>query len=105
MEKKKLGVNTRRSEIEIFADILQIATTKVNKTTLLYQANLNYNLLQKYLVFLVERGLLGKFGNSYMTTPKGREFLAILKKIQALLSEDTHSFVATSHAGGADSSE
>jgi predicted transcriptional regulator len=92
LEKKRLGVNTRRSEIEIFADMLQMATVKVNKTTLLYQANLNYNLLQKYLAFLLERGLLAECGSCYITTPKGKEFLATLKKLQALLSDDAESF-------------
>jgi len=85
----RLGVNSRRCEIEIFTEMLKIAKNAVNKTTLLYQANLNYNQLQKYLTLLLERGLLEECGSSYRTTEKGREFLATFVKLQELLAGDS----------------
>ncbi len=89
LSRMRLGVNSRRSEIEIFADMLRMARSEVNKTTLLYQANLNYTLLQKYLAFLLERGLLEEHDSCYRTTRKGMEFLATLRRLQALLTDDS----------------
>ncbi|NOZ59701.1 MAG: hypothetical protein GXO66_09050 [Euryarchaeota archaeon] len=69
--------------------MLRMAKVKVNKTTLLYQANLNYSLLQKYLAFLLERGLLEEHDSYYRTTSKGMEFLATLSRLQALLEDES----------------
>ncbi len=83
------GLNTRRSEIEILAFILKAARKGVNKTSILYQANLSGKQLKNYLLFLTTGGFLrndpGKRSNVYFTTGKGSQFLYHWAKILQLL--------------------
>lgn len=51
-------VNSRRSELDIMGEILVLSKTGAKKTELLYQANLSYMQLQKYLPFLIENNIL-----------------------------------------------
>ena len=67
-----------RSRIQIAADILEIARSGSRKTRIMYQANLSFDLLQKYLDLLVRFGLLEIHGGpekNYVATDKGRRFL------------------------------
>jgi predicted transcriptional regulator len=51
-------------------------SVRVRKTKIMYQANLNYNLLEKYLKGLLESGLVECDVDSYyLITSKGKEFL------------------------------
>jgi predicted transcriptional regulator len=88
LRKKKSSINKRRSEIEILTEILQMARRSPKKTTLLYKANLNHNLLNKYLNFLIEKGLLVRDNGVYSITDKGYEFLALSQKLQKLLEKE-----------------
>lgn len=67
-----------RSRLEIVADILYVVNDNngAKKTRIMYQANLSYKLLTRYLKDVVEAGLVA-FGsaNCYTLTWKGREFL------------------------------
>lgn len=75
---------TRRSYFEIIADILKLCRIKANKTRILYQVNLNYILLQKYLNLLMDKGLLEVDEDRrkwYTTTDKGEDFLVLFNKI------------------------
>ena len=65
----------RRNELDICADILRIARKGGRKTHLVYRANLNFNLLKRYVGKLGESGLLEKEGDYYYTTERGCEFL------------------------------
>ena len=51
-------VNVRRSEFEIISDILTLSRNGAKKTELIYQGNLSYTQVQKYLPFLIERQIL-----------------------------------------------
>lgn len=52
------------------------------KTHIVYKANLNFNVLKKYLIGLEEKGLLMKInGGHYITTQKGSRFLEQYNKI------------------------
>jgi len=67
-----------RSRIQIAADILEIAKDGSRKTRIMYQGNLSFDLLQKYLDMLVNHGLLevrGGSEKSYAATEKGKHFL------------------------------
>lgn len=88
MRKKKIGINRRRSEIEILTEILKMATMDIKKTALLYKANLNHSLLNKYLNFMIEKKLLVRDNDLYSITEKGYEFLVLSRKLQRLLEED-----------------
>jgi len=74
-----------RSRIQIAADILEIAKDGSRKTRIMYQGNLSFDLLQKYLDMLVRFGLLevrGGSEKSYIATEKGRRFLEDYRELQ-----------------------
>jgi len=65
-----------RDRLQIIANILSIASTRAKKTQIMYQANLSYKLLTRYLGEVQASGLV-KCENKecYVLTVKGREFL------------------------------
>ncbi|NOZ59706.1 MAG: hypothetical protein GXO66_09075 [Euryarchaeota archaeon] len=87
---KKSSINKRRSEIEILTEILKLARENPRKTTLLYRVNLNHNLLNKYLNYLMEKGLLVRQDGVYSITDRGYEFLALSRKLQRLLEKEEY---------------
>jgi len=73
LRKKK---NKNRGRLEIIRDMLSAASEKTRKTRIMYQANLSYRLLEKYLKSLLESGLVKCVDDSfYLITWKGKEFL------------------------------
>ena len=77
--KTSMGHSTRRSEIDIIAEILRIAMKGERKTRIMYKANLNHSNLKKYLNLLIGKGLIIKIRSNgvelFKTTKKGYEFL------------------------------
>ncbi|MGD8506064.1 MAG: winged helix-turn-helix domain-containing protein [Candidatus Bathyarchaeota archaeon] len=65
-----------RDRLQIVADILVITSRRVKKTRIMYQANLSYKLLCKYLDEVIAAGLVScEKGDCYILTVKGKEFL------------------------------
>ena len=66
-----------RDKVEIVADILEICRNHTRKTNIMYQANLSFQLLTKYLRLLQQANLIkaGEGGSLYSATDKGLEFL------------------------------
>ncbi len=66
-----------RSRLDIIADILNVAAREAKKTQIMYQANLSYNVLQKYMRELVGASLVSFLDERrcYQLTEKGRKFL------------------------------
>jgi predicted transcriptional regulator len=65
-----------RDRLQIVADILSIVNDKARKTRIMYQANLSYRLLCRYLVDVVDAGLVKTEDDDwYVLTGKGVEFL------------------------------
>ena len=65
-----------RGKLEIVADILSVVRGGAKKTEIMYQANLSYSLLVRYLRDVMEADLVARGNdNSYMLTEKGLEFL------------------------------
>lgn len=65
-----------RDRLQIIADILVITSRRAKKTRIMYQANLSYKLLCKYLEEVIATGLVTcENGDSYVLTVKGKEFL------------------------------
>lgn len=65
-----------RDRLQIVADILSIANARVKKTRIMYQANLSYRLLCRYLNEVVDAGLVKpEDDDCYRLTAKGKEFL------------------------------
>ena len=72
----------KRNNLDIEADILDIARTGTRKTWIVYGANLNFNIVKKYIAGLLHRGFLKYDGNLYTTTPKGKEYMNRINEIQ-----------------------
>lgn len=65
-----------RDRLQIIADILAITKKGAKKTRVMYQANLSYKLLCKYLYEVSAAGLVVcENGDCYVLTVKGKEFL------------------------------
>ena len=73
----------RRSQHEIQADILRLSLDRggVRITHLVYQANLNFEIVKKYLKTLITAGLLEHEGNRYYPTEKTQAFLDTLESL------------------------
>jgi len=70
-----------RGRLDIIAEILQIAKGKAKKTQIMYQANLSYKVLQRYLKEIVDASLVSfeSAEQHYAITEKGNEFLETYK--------------------------
>jgi predicted transcriptional regulator len=69
---------SRRSNLEIVADILKIAKNGAKKTRIVYGANLNFKMLGEYLDKLEKAGLLTNsvYNDGLIkTTEKGNSYL------------------------------
>ncbi len=71
----------RRSRTAISVEILKAAMEGARKTHIVYSANLNFDMVNRYLVMLEDKGLIEHKGNIYVTTAKGKEFQDIAKEL------------------------
>ncbi len=62
-------MNNRRSNIEIIADMLRVGENGAGKTKIMYNVNMSYSQIQKYLGFLISHGFITKMkmGNPSVT--------------------------------------
>ena len=66
-----------RDRLQIIADVLSIANRRAKKTQIMYQANLSYRLLCRYLKEVTDAGLVSfEKKGCYMLTARGKEFLS-----------------------------
>ena len=68
----------RRNDIDISADILRIAMEGAKKSHIVYKANLNFQVVKRYLERLHKAGLIAfpSFnGRLFQTTSRGKEYL------------------------------
>ena len=71
-----------RGRLDIIADILNVASRNARKTQIMYQANLSYSVMQRYLAEITGAQLVC-FENEkqcYSLTDKGRNFLEAYEK-------------------------
>ena len=61
--------------MDIYADILKVAKKGARKTHIVYQANLNFKVVRRYLKNLMENELIILNGEGFKTTGKGLRFL------------------------------
>jgi len=75
----------RRNDLDICADILQVARAGAKKTHIVYQANLNFKIVKGYLQRLIANGMLepSPEGRLFMTTSVGVDFI---EQYRALVS-------------------
>jgi len=82
-----MKMNQRRSNIEIIAEMLQIGENGAGKTRIMYNANLSYTQIQKYLGFLMSQGFIDKMemGNPSVTYQVTESGLKLLESINGLM--------------------
>ncbi|MGD0028186.1 MAG: winged helix-turn-helix domain-containing protein [Candidatus Bathyarchaeia archaeon] len=73
---------TYRRKLDIIADMLLGASSGAKKTHIMYQANLSYRLLTKYLEVVRKAYLLSfeRKQRRYVLTSKGQQFLEVYKE-------------------------
>ncbi len=71
----------RRSRTDIIIDILEATKEGVNKTRVVFSTNLNFNLARKYIELLQKHGLVENISDKYITTDRGKIFLAKAKDV------------------------
>jgi predicted transcriptional regulator len=71
-----------RGRLDIIADILNVASRSAKKTQIMYQANLSYKVLQRYLTEIVGAQLVSFEDEKqlFQLTDKGQEFLEAYQK-------------------------
>jgi predicted transcriptional regulator len=77
-----LGLVTYRDKFAIIADILEAASKNAKKTQIMYQANLSYTVLQKYLTE-VTNSLLVNYSpeqQCYQLTERGQNFIELYRQ-------------------------
>ena len=65
----------RRNDLDICAEILNVAKSGARKTHIVYQANLNFKIVKRYLERLTNGGMLNSEESRFYTTEKGVDFL------------------------------
>jgi len=77
----------RRINLEIMAEILSLCRQPQTKTRVMYQTNLSWRMLNKYLYQTRSLGLLEVHHSltKYVTTPKGLKFLEKWRELVELL--------------------
>ncbi len=75
----------KRGRVDIIIDILEVAKKGTSKTAIVYGANLNFQLAERYLALLLENGFIENMQDKYVTTGKGKMFLEKAKEINLQL--------------------
>ena len=78
----------RRSEQDIIVTILEAAKEGSRRTHIVYKANLNHELLKRYLNSLMSKGfiaLVEERRGIYKTTSKGLEFIEKHRELMEML--------------------
>ena len=81
--------------MEIIQNILELSIDGARKTKILYQGNLSYFQLSKYLTMLIEKEILeekivkdnGCSFNCYKITSKGNELLQAIKNVTTIYNK------------------
>jgi predicted transcriptional regulator len=72
-------VGKNRDRLSIVAAILENANSGANKTRIMFNANLSFKLLEKYLDIVVNAGFVCVEDSKYRLTERGRGFLVHYK--------------------------
>ena len=90
---QRVVVGSRRSNIEIIADMLRVGENGAGKTEIMYSANMSYSQIQKYLDYLVNQGFINKVimdntTTAYQVTDSGLKLLKAIDTLMAMLEPD-----------------
>lgn len=77
------GINIKnRSRIDITVDILRAAMKGSNKSRIVYEANVNFNIATRYLEMLKDKELIMHDKGLFVTTDKGKIFHEVAKELK-----------------------
>lgn len=77
----------RRGKLEIMVDILNVVrASKVTKTAIVYNANLNFSRADQYLNMMIDMGLVEKLPDGYTITDLGGNYLQKMNDINSVLA-------------------
>ena len=79
--------NKRRTRIEIMKDMLEVVREGeggVNKTKIVYGANLNFERASRILNWLIGKGLVRSNSDTYKITERGEEISREIYKLATL---------------------
>ena len=83
----------KRALIDMLLNILEVANEKaVNKTRIVYGANLNFHRAKDYLQILIDLEFLEHAGGNssyFITTEKGKEFMTRYQNILELIGPES----------------
>ncbi|HTD20926.1 MAG TPA: winged helix-turn-helix domain-containing protein [Ktedonobacteraceae bacterium] len=81
----------RRDATRMIYEILSLGVRGSSKTQIIFRANLSHKLAEKYIVFLVKKGLLeieSNFGGArYLLTEKGEHVFHLLQEVERELED------------------
>ncbi len=68
----------RREKLEIINEILRLCVIPSLKTRIVYECNLNFKMIIRYLRWCFDNGWLIKEGALYETTQLGKDYLNLI---------------------------
>jgi predicted transcriptional regulator len=71
----------RRSKNDIVVEILRVAMKRSNKTRIVCEANINFNIATRYLELLKDKELIMNENGFFITTEKGKVFHEVAKEL------------------------
>ena len=71
-----------RSRTDIAVDILRVAMKGSNKSRIVCEANVNFNIATKYLEMLKDEELIKNEKGLFITTDKGKVFHEVAKELK-----------------------
>ena len=90
-------MSKNRDRLSIIAAILEAASTGKSKTRIMYEANLSFKLLEKYLDYVLDAGFVRVDDSRYSLTESGCEYLKKYRsfnekyfRLQNAIAELTH---------------
>jgi len=92
---QRIGVGRRRSNIEIIADMLRVGENGAGKTEIMYNANMSYSQIQRYLDYLVNQGFIDRVNMdntmvAYQVTESGLQLLKAIDTLVGMLGPGKH---------------
>jgi predicted transcriptional regulator len=84
--------------MDICADILTIARGGAKKTHLVYKANLNFNIVKKYIKQLTEKQLISSENGHFVTTEEGVRFLEKYREFMGMYSNNSEKMVGNTQS-------
>ena len=86
-------MKARRTQYEIFWEILILCKTPKSYTSIIHKCNLNSKIAQEHINFLINKKYLNIEKNKnktlYLTNDKAQEFLTLFSKLYKNLFEET----------------